>query len=663
MFKKSLIALTIGTMFSPVYSQTVEQTMNVNAYSLVGVQAAWARGFTGRGQIIGILDTGVDLKNKDLGSNVVSASGLYSGIYADDIRGHGTYMASIAAGAKNNVGIVGVAYDANIISYKAGIGQNIYENGVQKGLIYLADRSAGVINMSFGTSIESYNFKNYYIDLGNGVYKSKFGNDAYRTMNTTLPYMAYATQKGSILVIAAGNDGNPVPSSPANFVTLTGGDGKLILGGRALVVGAVNDLGQIAPWSNKAGSICNQMVNGVCKDTYKISDFYILAPGASISASQSGSIQAVDRVSGTSPATAVVSGGVALLKQAWPTLKPEQIVQLLTTTANKNIPGYDPKIYGQGIMDLNKATMPQGTLALSSKTGLAQSSTQLTTGMATGALGALTKSSIMNNAQFVDNYGRNYALDMSKVMVNNLTNFNQNFTYMGLSTAQANYGGFKVGSVSYEFSQSYDGFATRQKLDTKFGWVGVEAGTVRESNGVLGSQGAGAFNPGTASTSFYGVSAGYNLQDQTELYGGMSFGRTNAKASTDGLISGYSNIQTMSYHMGYKTSLNFVNKDTLDFKFTVLPFVTNGHATVSATTGYTYTEDTAGNTTATPINNIDNVSLRTSYRQMATTMSYSAPLRLFAKDDRAIISFSTLFDNQGSKSVTPMAYVGYQARF
>ena len=115
--------------------------------------------------------------------------------------------------------------------------------------------------------------------------------------------------------------------------------------------------------------------------------------------------------------------------------------------------------------------------------------------------------------------------------------------------------------------------------------------------------------------------------------------------------------------MGYKTSLNFVNKDTLDFKFTVLPFVTNGHATVSATTGYTYTEDTDGNTTATPINNIDNVSLRTSYRQMATTMSYSAPLRLFAKDDRAIISFSTLFDNQGSKSVTPMAYVGYQARF
>ena len=115
--------------------------------------------------------------------------------------------------------------------------------------------------------------------------------------------------------------------------------------------------------------------------------------------------------------------------------------------------------------------------------------------------------------------------------------------------------------------------------------------------------------------------------------------------------------------MGYKTSLNFVNKDVLDFKFTVLPFVTSGYATVSATTGYTYKDDADGNTSATPVNNTENINLRTSYRQMATTMSYGAPLGLFAKNDRAVVSFSTIFDNQGSKSVTPMAYVGYQARF
>jgi hypothetical protein len=343
-------------------------------------------------------------------------------------------------------------------------------------------------------------------------------------------------------------------------------------------------------------------------------------------------------------------------------LKPEQIVQLLTTTANKNIPGYSVNTHGAGLMDLNKATMPQGTLALAGKTGMTQSTTAVSTGMVSGALGALSTSSIMNSAQFVDSYGRNYQMDMTKVMVNNLSNFNQNFTYMGLSQTPAQYAGFRAGNVFYEFSQSRDGFASRQKLDTKFGWVGIETGQVMEANGVLGSQGAGAFNPGTASTTFAGLSAGYSLQNNDEVYGGVTMGHTRANASADGMITGYSNIQTMSYHAGYKTPLNFVNKDMLDVKFTVLPFVTSGTATVNAVTGYNYATDADGNTTASPISSTQNVSLRTSYRQFAATVSYGAPVKLVA-NDRAFLSFSTVFDNAGSSSVTPVVFAGYQARF
>lgn len=661
--KKTAIALALASLtVSLAQAQTVEQTMNVNAYKLVGVDQAWARGFTGKGQLIGILDTGIDLKNKDIAGKVVAASGLYSGIFFDDARGHGTYMASIAAGAKNSVGMVGVAYDAQLMTYKAGVAQYLYENGVQKGLVYLSDRGAGAINMSFGTSIPNYSFNNYYTFLGNGIYKSNFGNDPYRQMNTTLPYMAYATGKGSILVMAAGNDGNAVPSAPANFVTLTGGDGKLILGGRALVVGAVNDLGQLAPWSNRAGSICNQLVAGVCKDTYKISDFYILAPGVGISAAQAGSTQAVDKVSGTSPAAAVVSGGVAVLKQAWPTLRPEQIVQLLTTTANKNIPGYNVNTHGQGLMDLNKATMPQGSLAVAGKTGMTQSTTTVSTGMVSGALAGLRTSSIMNSAQFVDSYGRNYQMDMTKVMINNLSNFNQQFTYMGLSQTPVQYMGFKAGEVSYEFSQSKEGFASRQKFDTKFGWLGMEFGGINETNGVLGSQGQGAFNPGKAYTSFAGIGLGYNLDSNNELYGGLITGSTRATADSASLISGYSNIRTMSYHVGYKSNINFVDKDQLDVKLTVLPFVVSGTARVDAVTGYNYSTDADGNTSATPVNTVQDVSLRTSYRQYAATFTYAAPVKL-TSNDRAFISFSSVFDNAGTKSVIPVLSVGYQARF
>jgi len=282
--------------------------------------------------------------------------------------------------------------------------------------------------------------------------------------------------------------------------------------------------------------------------------------------------------------------------------------------------------------------------------------------MVSGALGALSTSNIMNNAQFVDGYGRNYQMDMTKVMVNNLANFNQHFTYMGLSQTPAQYAGFKAGNISYEFSQSQQGFASRQKLDTKFGWVGIETGSVSEANGVLGSMGSGAFNPGNASTNFAGVSAGYSLQDNSEMYGGVTMGRTRANANADSLITSYSNIQTMSYHAGYKTNLNLVNKDVLDFKMTVLPFITNGTANVSAVTGYNYTTDSDGNTSASPVNSSQAVSLRTSYRQYAATVSYSAPVKL-AANDRAFLSFSTVFDNAGSKSVTPVVFAGYQARF
>jgi hypothetical protein len=40
------------------------------------------------------------------------------------------------------------------------------------------------------------------------------------------------------------------------------------------------------------------------------------------------------------------------------------IVQLLFVTANKNLPGYKPELYGQGLMDLDKATRPIGSLGI-----------------------------------------------------------------------------------------------------------------------------------------------------------------------------------------------------------------------------------------------------------------------------------------------------------
>jgi serine protease AprX len=61
------------------------------------------------------------------------------------------------------------------------------------------------------------------------------------------------------------------------------------------------------------------------------------------------------RMSGTSMAAPIVSGGAALLLQAQPSLNPDQVKYRLMATANKNWPGYDPAKAGAGYLDIYAA--------------------------------------------------------------------------------------------------------------------------------------------------------------------------------------------------------------------------------------------------------------------------------------------------------------------
>ena len=64
-------------------------------------------------------------------------------------------------------------------------------------------------------------------------------------------------------------------------------------------------------------------------------------------------------------AAPIVSGQVAILHQMWPHMKGENLVKLITSTANKDIiNGYDVNIHGQGVVDFDKATQPQGVIGI-----------------------------------------------------------------------------------------------------------------------------------------------------------------------------------------------------------------------------------------------------------------------------------------------------------
>ena len=111
---------------------------------------------------------------------------------------------------------------------------------------------------------------------------------------------------------------------------------------------ALDETGVIADYSNRCGNA---------------GDFCIAAPGEH-------QVPNVDNgyssVGGTSHASATVAGALAILKQAFPSIGNNEILQRLYSTADKSGHYADRSIYGQGLVDLETATRPVGTLQLMS---------------------------------------------------------------------------------------------------------------------------------------------------------------------------------------------------------------------------------------------------------------------------------------------------------
>lgn len=98
---------------------------------------------------VAVLDTGVSLSHPDLQGKIVASRNFSSSSTLDDVNGHGSHVAGIAAAATNNaVGVAGVGYSVDIMNVKVlgDSGSGLYSN-MCSGITWAADNGADVINL------------------------------------------------------------------------------------------------------------------------------------------------------------------------------------------------------------------------------------------------------------------------------------------------------------------------------------------------------------------------------------------------------------------------------------------------------------------------------------------------------------------------------------
>ncbi|WP_406198020.1 S8 family serine peptidase [Streptomyces sp. NBC_01017] len=284
----------------------------------IGAPKAWAAGYDGKGVKIAVLDTGVDATHPDLKDQVVAAKNFTPAATAEDKVGHGTHVASIAAGtgARSGGKYKGVAPGADILNGKVlddgGFGD---DSGILAGMEWAADQGAQVVNMSLG------------------------GGDTPEIDPLEATVNKLSAEKGILFAIAAGNSGPETVGSPGSADA-------------ALTVGAVDDKDVLAPWSSTGP----RLGDGAIKPD-------VTAPGVAITAaSAKGSLieQEVGEnppgyltIEGTSMATPHVAGAAAILKQQHPDWTYTELKGALTGSTKGG--KYTPFQQGSGRIQVDKA--------------------------------------------------------------------------------------------------------------------------------------------------------------------------------------------------------------------------------------------------------------------------------------------------------------------
>lgn len=262
--------------------------------SHINARKAWRITKGSKKIVVAVIDTGIDATHPDLKDNICRYNNDEYGFdfvtgkkNPSDAHGHGSHVAGIiGATAKNNAGAIGVAPNVCIMAVR-----------------YYSDTATGAQNLA-----NTVKALNYAVDHGANIINYSGGGAEFSMRE--MQAIKRAEAKGIIVVAAAGNEYQDTDQDGNAYYPAAYGLSNII------AVAATNIHNQILPSSN-----------------WGKKHVHVAAPGENIFSTLPKGRYGY--LTGTSQATAFVSGLAALILSEYPSLKPVEVRDIIMKTADK----------------------------------------------------------------------------------------------------------------------------------------------------------------------------------------------------------------------------------------------------------------------------------------------------------------------------------------